>query len=262
VKFAEAFRKPWFNTGFFGFDEPMENMPHYGREVGRTVGAAALVLCCDIPAEPREKLLVNYLQVGIDYWAAVRNGHPGWHAFGGHGSGRKLPIVIAGYLLGDDEMMAPTKYFPDVNFQEDMQVIYDTGWTGAKVVYSGHLGSPDGKRVTEGRAAYLSYEHLHPSEWPSMTGEGYRRCCTSLCWVGQALAVRILHLEDAWNQPAFIEYADRWMTEDDTEHIKVIKEAKGNDYSADYSRQGNAWDPFVDKMWAAYRNNLPPAQGK
>ena len=94
-------------------------------------------------------------------------------------------------LLGDEEMMAPTRTFPQVRFQEDMQVIYDTGWTGAKVVYSGHLGSPDGKSVTEGRAAYLSYEHLHPSEWPSMTGEGYRRCCTSLCWVGSSSTTRI-----------------------------------------------------------------------
>ena len=31
----------------------------------------------------------------------------------------------------------------DVKFQEDMQVIYDDGWTGAKAVYSGHRGSAD-----------------------------------------------------------------------------------------------------------------------
>ena len=31
-------------------------------------------------------------------------GHPGWKGFGGHGSGRKLPIVFAGLLLGDDEL--------------------------------------------------------------------------------------------------------------------------------------------------------------
>jgi hypothetical protein len=210
--------------------------------------------------EQKEQLLINYVQVGIDYWGVVRGGHRGWPAFGGHGSGRKLPIVVAGFLLGDEEMMAPTKAFPRVQFQEDMQVIYDTGWTGAKVVYAGHLGSPDGKRVTEGPDEYLSYEHLPPSRWKSMTGEGYRRCCTSLCWVGQALALRILHLEDAWNHPAFFDYADRWMTEDDTEAIKAIKEATGRDFSPDYNRQGNSWDPFVDKMWAAYRNNLPPAR--
>ena len=50
------------------------------------------------------------------------------------------------------------------------------------------------------------------------------------------------------------------VTEDDTEAIKAIKEAKGNDYSQDYNRQGQAWDPFAKDMWTAYRNNLPPAR--
>jgi len=254
---VRVFQRPWVNTGFFGFEQPMENMPHYGSTVGRAVGIGALLLCCDIPADVKQKLLINYVQVGIDYWGVVRGGHPGWHAFGGHGSGRKLPMVIAGYLLGDEEMMAPTKAFPELQFQEDMQTIYDTCWTGAKTVYAGHLGSKDGKRVVEGPVAYLSYEHLPPSEWKSMTGEGYRRCCTSIAWVGQALALHVLHLEDAWNHPAFFDYVDRWMNEDDTEHIRIIKEARGRDYSAGYARQGQAWDAYVNEMWAAYRNDLP-----
>jgi hypothetical protein len=63
--------------------------------------------------------MINYIQVDIDYWGLVKSGHP-------------------------------TKYFPDVKFQEDMQVIYDDGWTGAKAVYSGHRGSADHKsRRTE-----------------------------------------------------------------------------------------------------------------
>ena len=49
------------------------------------------------------------------------------------------------------------------------------------------------------------------------------------------------------------------MTEDDTEHVKIIKEAKDRDYSAGYARQGQAWDAFVNEMWAAYRDDLPPA---
>jgi hypothetical protein len=254
------FQRPWVNTGFFGFEEPMQNMAFYGREVGRAVGAAALILCCDLPDEQKEPLLINFVQVGIDYWGVVRAGHPGWMAFGGHGSGRKLPIVVAGCLLGDEEMMAPTKAFPKVEFQEDTQVMYDTGWTGAFVVYAGHRGTPDGKRVTEGPPEYLSYEHLPPAEWKSMTGEGYRHCCTSCAWIGQALALHILHLEDAWDQPAFFDYADRWMYEDDTEAVKAIKAATGRNFNAD---QGRTWDPFVNDMWAMYRTapGMPPTDG-
>ena len=91
-----------------------------------------------------------------------------------------------------------------------------------------------------------------------MLGENYRRCCTSVAWVGQALAARILHAEEAWNHDAFFDYVDRWMEEDDTEAIRTIKTATGRDYSASFNRQRQAWDPFVNKMWAEYRHNLPP----
>jgi len=92
--------RPWVNTGFFGFETPVENMPYYGLEYGRVVGNAALILCTDIKPEEKEPLLVNLVQIGIDYGSVIRAGHTGWPAWGGHGSGRKLPVVFAGILLG------------------------------------------------------------------------------------------------------------------------------------------------------------------
>lgn len=155
-----------------------------------------------------------------------------------------------------------TRTLPKVKFQEDTQVIRDTCWTGATVVYSGHLGSPDGKRVTKGSAGTLSYEHLRPSEWKSFTGEGYRRCCTSTAWLGEALTVRLLRAERQWNQDAFLDDEDRWMYEDDAEHVRIIKETCSKDYSAPYNRQGQTWDPFVLKMWQMYRRTCPgPTDG-
>ena len=64
------------------------------------------------------------------------------------------------------------------------------------------------------------------------------RCCTSIAWVGEALAARILHAEKAWDHEAFFDYMDRWMTEDDTKAVAEIKKARGQDYSADWERQG------------------------
>ena len=49
------------------------------------------------------------------------------------------------------------------------------------------------------------------------------------------------------------------MEEDDTESIKIIQQATGQDYSASWLRQGQAWDPFVKATWTKYRHNLPPA---
>ena len=254
-EWADRFQRPWIDTCAFNFDVPAEYMPHYGREVGRAVGIASLVLMCDFPAEQKERLLVNFVQYGIDLLGIVRAGHPGWPAHGGHGSGRKWPIVFAGIMLGDPEIQAFQVRYPQTRFGEDMQTMHGKGWNGAKALYAGHVGAA-GSKSEKGWGAY---EHLHPSQWQSMLGENYRRCCTSNAWVGQALAAHIMHAEKAWNHDAFFDYVDRWMEEDDTESIKLIQQATGQDYSASWLRQGQAWDPFVTAMWTKYRHNLPPA---
>jgi hypothetical protein len=255
-EWAERFRRPWIDTCFFNFDVPIEYMPHYGREVGRAVGIASLLLMLDFPASEKENLLVNFVQYGIDLWGIVRAGHRGWPGHGGHGSGRKWPIIFAGIMLDDTDMQSPKKKYPAVEFGEDTQTMYGNGWTGANALYAGHVGK--GGRL--GKVGWGAYEHQHPDKWASDIGEGYRRCCTSIAWVGQALAARIMKAEKLWAHDAFFDYVDRWMTEDDEKAIEEIKEAKGWDYSAQWARQGQAWDPFVNEMWAKYRNALPVSQ--
>jgi len=248
-EFADHFERPWLDVCFFHFDAPAEYQVQYGREAGRAVGIASLLLCLDFKPAEKERLVINFVQYGIDLWGIVRAGFPGWPAHGGHGTGRKWPIVFAGIMLGDKDMQSPTKRYPQVKFGEDMQTIYDEGWTGAKALYAGHVG----KEGLKGRPDWGAYEHLPPREWPGDLGESYRRCCTSVAWVGQALAARLLHAQEAWDHDAFFDYVDRWMTEDDSQHIKEIKKSRGRDYSAGWARQRQAWDPFVNEMWARYR---------
>jgi hypothetical protein len=239
------------------FGAPVDNMPNYGQQVTRAVGLASLLLCLDFPAEIKEPLLINFVQVGIDLWGIAGEGKqpPVWNALGGHANGRKWPIVFAGLLLDDKDMQQPEKKYPYLRFSEDTQTMFDNCWTGAKVVWAGHVGKNGSLKYPD----WGAYEHLHPKDWKGNTGESYRRCCTSNAYVGEALAARILHAEKYWNHDAFFAYVDRWMTEDDTEFIKIIKEARGTDYSADWARQGAAWDPFVKDMWKKYRNQIPPA---
>jgi hypothetical protein len=258
-------QRPWVGTGFFGFEEPVENMPQYGLEYGRVAGISALILCTDLKPEQKELLLVNYVQVGIDLGGMVRAGHPGWTCWGGHGSGRKLPIVFAGILLGDDELAGIHGSFPKVSFGEDEQTAYGDCWTGAKVVFAGHSGID--VATGEGRSrgnGWGPYEHTPPSQWKDgpNTSESYRRCCTSVGWVAQALALRLMHAEKAWDHDAFFDYVDRWMYEDDAAFVKTIKEATGRDHDKEWSRQGQAWDAFVNEMWAKHRPTLPaPTDG-
>jgi len=253
---AKHFERPWLDICYFGSDAAAEYQPRYAREVGRAAGISTLMLLLDFTREQKRPLLIGVVQRGIDLWGIARAGYTGWPAIGGHGSGRKLPIVFAGIMLGDKEMATPNKTLPKLQFGEDMQTMYGQSWTGAKVVFAGHSGSKAG--------ALGPYEHLHPAKWTkdNITSENYRRCCTSLAWVGQALALRILHAEKYWDHPAFFDYVDRWMHEDDGEHVKVIKEAPGNDYTANWARQGQCWDKFVEEMWAEHRKTLkPPADG-
>jgi len=256
VRFTQ---RPWVGTGFFGFEEPVENMPQYGLEYGRVAGICALLLCTDLKPQQKELLLVNYVQIGIDLGGMIRAGHPGWTGWGGHGSGRKLPIVFAGLLLGDDELAGISQSYPKVSFGEDEQTAYGDGWTGAKVVFAGHSGID--AATGQGRSrdnGWGPYEHTPPSQWKdgADTSESYRRCCTSVGWVAQALALRLLHAEQYWGHDAFFDYVDRWMYEDDGAFVKTIKEATGRDHDKDWARQGQAWDAFVNEMWAKHRPAL------
>ncbi len=273
-EFEDHYSRVWLDLVYFSFDAPIEYQPQYAHELARAAGMASLILMTDLPPLRKEKLLIGFVQNGIDLWGIVRAGFHGWHAHGGHGSGRKWPIIFAGLMLGDEEMASPNKTYPDCQFGEDMQTLYKRSWTGANVVYTGHMGvDKNGNDVNTKQPGWGQYEHLQPKDWPIDPGEPgmnemYRRNCTSTGWVGEALAARIMHAEKNWGHDAFFSYVDRWMTEDDTESLKIIKEqtkfppypATGLDCgSADWARQKQAWDPFIEEMWKNYRNNIAPA---
>ncbi len=258
AEYLSYVERPWVEWTFDGYTTPLLNMPVYGREVFRVVGTVPLLLSLDFSPEEKEPLLISFVQVGIDLWGMVRAGYPGWQAHGGHHQGRKMPIVFAGFMLNDPGMQRPKRRYPDLKFTSDTQTMFGKSWTGADVVYAGHMGKdghptdPDNPRY----AGWGAYEHLHPSEWVSDLGESYRRCCTSNSWVGAGLAIRILGMEDIWDHDAFIAYVDRWMTEDDGPVQKVLQETRGRTFDS-YQSPGGVWDPFHKEMYQRYRHNLP-----
>ena len=274
AQYEALYRQPWIDTNAFLFDAPADYMPSYGQHIAFADSYAALLLTLNSPADQKVNLTNYFVQYGIDLYGCVRAGY-GWPAFGGHHSGRKLPIIFAGILLNDSGMKNVSATYPD-QFGEDMQTLYiknlppvgryTAAWQGATVVYGGHYGvHTDGTPVSPG--LYGPYEQLHPASWPILTppveqlGEAYRRCCTSSSWVGEALAVHLLQGETVWNHRPFFDYVYRWMTEDDTQAVIVIKAQSGYDYSANWQRQrqtkywlyGQVSQPtFIDDMWHAY----------
>jgi hypothetical protein len=273
-QFETWYRRPWIDTNPFLFDAPADYMPSYGQHVAFADSYAALLLELDFPADQKVNLTNYFVQYGIDLYGCLNAG-VGWPAFGGHRSGRKLPIVFAGILLNNDGMKNVSANHPN-QFGEDMQTVYvdlippagtyQQAWQGAKVIYGGHYGvTTNGTPVSVG--LFGPYEQLQPSSWPLINGneqlgEAYRRCCTSVSWVGEALAIRILKAQNVWNYQPFFDYVDRWMMEDDTQPVAEIKAQTGFDYSANWERQGQTrfWlqgefpqYTFIDDMWTAYR---------
>lgn len=268
-EFEGYLRRPWIDSVFFNFDVPAEYMPSYGRENGYLMSFAGLLLTLDFPVETKEPLLVYLTQYGIDLFGLVEQGHNGWQAFGGHGSGRKFPIIFAGLLLGEDRMKSVR-----AQFGEDQQTVwvedikpegsFTRSWhrKPERAVYAGHVGI-DGESVNPG---WGPFEHLQPSTWKNTLGESYRRCCTSVSWVGQALAARLIPgFERAWNHPPFFAYVDRWMsTPDAPDDLQTIKQATGWTIDGDFLQGqctriliGGGYDRphsrFIDAMWKAYR---------
>jgi hypothetical protein len=280
--FENWLRRPWIDMNPFLFDAPAEYMPNYGARVASVDSYVGLLLELDSPPSDKVNLTNYFVQYAVDLFGCLKAGY-GWPAFGGHRSGRKMPIVFAGILFGDESMQNVSALYPN-QFGEDMQTVYvanipggyTQAWNGAKVIYGGHYGVTDGTTpVSPG--LYGPYEQLPPSNtnWPLLNGneqlgEAYRRCCTSLSWIGEALAMRILGGGmSAWNYPAFFDYADRWMDEagtqtlSDPQAIQDILSATGVNYEANWEAQGQVeyslqgefpQYTFIDDMWKAYRS--------
>jgi len=217
---------------------PLENMPDYGREITNIVSAVSLMLLLDDPEKKHDRLLLRFVQLGIDYYGVTQSDNDLWRANGGHSSGRKMPILLAGVLLDHDGMK-----HVQASFAEDQQTYYGQGYRGQKALW----------RIDPGESR--KHEHLPPRQWdgPTFKGanngwksEAYRRL-NGPTWIGQALAARLLGAKRYWNHDAFFDYVDRWVAEakDGTVDPKTLR-------PAGYDPFYGAGD-FVKAMWQAYR---------
>jgi len=246
-------------------------MPWYDRDVCTQVGVGALKLHLNLTNQMKEVLLIRYVQLGIDLFGIVQDGgKTSWPNDGGHAGGRKWPILFAGLMLNQPDMMnigrIDVKNYGHshqeyVHFGEDDQTFYVSyddiyeqpykrhTWHNG-FVYYGH-GKGDKRRD------YLEYtqEHRGMPEWgiahttnPNQDGldwnASYRRAGTANAWGGFVLAAHIMGAKKLWNHDALFDYMDRYM--------QVEKESTGVGH---WTRQ---WSRFVERMWDAYRADYGP----
>lgn len=109
---------------------PLNNLSFYGRDIAEDMSIVACQLLLNYSYEEKRQLAIHLIQTGIDYYGMYLDGGQ-WHADGGHGSGRKFPLVFAGLLLNHSGMKNIDKYYIDpqsgqtgFRFGEDGQTYY------------------------------------------------------------------------------------------------------------------------------------------
>lgn len=225
----------WPNWNSTYLHPALHDNPGYGREISSKIGRAALLLNLNYTNAQKEKLLIGIVQRGIDIYGISVNGG-GFDADGGHNSGRKLPMLMAGLVLNDSAILARANSFfaedrqhfyvaqADVDLPRKIDADYREPYTAAMI------GTPEWSANHYGMPEYAG------ANW----GIPYRNVCGSGN-VGMALAARIMGLQTTWNCPAFFDYMDRYYS---------IEAGAGRvSYATNYIH------PFVAAMWQAYRGD-------
>jgi hypothetical protein len=104
---------------------PTQNMPSYGRDQMSRLNKIILALCADdLTAGQKEVIATNMVQIGLDLYHIVVSGGGWGNAGGAMRIGRKWPILFAGVMLDNADMMAigDTYAKNSLRFQEDSQV--------------------------------------------------------------------------------------------------------------------------------------------
>ncbi len=230
---------------------PSDNMPHYGQDIAQRVGVAAIMLNSSELNEDKETLMIRFLQYGIDLWGVYEaNIQFAWVMDGGHGPGRKFPILFAGTILNDTNGMAAvgTHGLTDPVFGEDATTFYLTQAEANRYMTGGDTWAEGGRyTLYDGGQVntHRNYEDAYyvPEDWnfvnpngqigiPEYIKHGIEGPLWSCCqgrWIsrrydasyraeqhgssmpGFILAARIMGLKDEWNHDALFDYTDRWM---------------------------------------------------
>ncbi|MBE2216504.1 MAG: hypothetical protein IAE82_21720 [Opitutaceae bacterium] len=232
---ASAFERPWEERCGYAFGRVMQatnNGPTYGRDRTSMIERAALALQLQGTNAEKQLLLVRLVQYGLDIFGAEQTGSE-WEANGGHGSGRKFPMVLAGVMLNDPAILARCNAAVCFDFGEDQNCFVisnsDVG-RGSTGYTSDMVGT-----------AEWGIKHYHtPADDRASWGATYRDVVGSQM-VGIILAARIMKLETIWNWAPTFAYYDRYWTNEQSQRGSGTNEI----------------DSFTAAMWDAYRNSGP-----
>ena len=259
AKMARVYQRPWIDhigEWLIQYTAPGQNQPAYGGVVTYMNSYASLMLMLDGPREEKQKLMIGFLQYGIDLHGLAGCGRQ-WFSDGGHWMGRKWPILFASYLLNKPELRAfpkvdpqkPILYeksslepvagmTPTTLFSEDVDTYYGKGAEGQNVLW---------------QVGYHSHPRLPYMEKPYAEWDDDDKFANNYFWVGGnwpgfALSALYLKAKATWNHDAFFDYCDWFMKPGQ-------KKIYSNDGHIGLARYHT--DKFVQTMWDTYRAGAP-----
>ncbi|NLC30458.1 MAG: hypothetical protein GX765_00195 [Candidatus Moranbacteria bacterium] len=183
----------------------------YGGRVALDNGDGALRLMLNDSYEEKEEALIYYIQFGLDLYYQMKQGIK-WYPNGGHGSGRKLPIIFAGILLENEEIKnavkSVTKEAGDSSiFQEDgflYRGYNNTSLFGSGGNYWTNVVTDYDSRTSKDPYGYIDGGHV--------PGTSYQEGINSMIWKGPVMAIKFMpEAEIIWDNRLFEEYVNRWV---------------------------------------------------
>ncbi|RZU98370.1 hypothetical protein EV698_0615 [Spiribacter vilamensis] len=268
-EYIEKLRGPWALLSVPGWQgrymHAGENMPNYHREVGRFLGRSAVLVT--MRTHNRMEVLKHLLQVGIDYYAVGQT-------MQGTAAQWQWPVIFAGIMLGDEKMRdvyLTGNRHPD-NGTRGQRHLYRLPEENRSAVDSAIVPGGKGMTTWTGHTAAwrqstksvncYHQEHLHPSEWSSVTAqescpqslhtrETYRRI-NSPAYALMALAASSMGERDRfYRSDLYFDYAERWMDEDlsSPEHDVYGKAPR---YTIDSREYGSTTSGFADRYYQHY----------
>jgi hypothetical protein len=264
-KMVRVFQRPWLDhigDWAIQFEAPGENQPAYGGDVTHASALAATMLLLDGPKEQKQKLMISYLQYGIDLHGLAEIGRS-WFSDGGHWMGRKWPLLFTSLMLNKPEIREFPVVTPDFTkilygaitlepgsagpptttiFSEDLDTYYGTGARGQKVLW----------RVTFHTHPRQPYQEKAFADWSDDDKFQNNYQWIPACWPGMDLAALYMKQKAVWNHDAFFDFCDWYMAPGqqryDSKNGTLFPTRKGT-------------DTFIQDMWDTYRASAPDQPG-
>ena len=227
---------PWFewSRGWSGKHlQPTDNTAtgnkQYGREIANKFGDVGLWLNLNFPDEQKRRVAIQAVQCGLDIYSYVKAGGS-FYPDGGHKCGRKFPVLLAGLMLHDDDVLAVAANAD--TFQEDAQTFFvGAADVGRSVVPPKETYQPQDVGLAEWGVRHR-FEPQHDDRRPTST----YRAVVGPAMMGEWLAASLMGAQKSWNHAAAFAYMDR-----------------------NHALYGEG-TPFAKAMWLAHRAAVPPVQ--